>query len=112
MYDVVFITNVPAFYKINLYRALMARQSIFVIFIGTESKIRTADFNNLECPFPHVFLSEGPYEQRSILSSVFKLKRILGELAYHKVVLGGWDLPEYWLARTIVPTGKLVMSLE
>jgi hypothetical protein len=61
-YDFVFITHLPSFYKVNLYEQLSRRGSVFVIFLGASSTIRTADFVKEPAAFDHFFLSQGSVE--------------------------------------------------
>jgi glycosyltransferase involved in cell wall biosynthesis len=112
MYDAVVITNLPAFYKINLYQAIALKKRLFVIFVGKHSEIRTQDFNAQTIPFQHAFLSKSTYETRSTLPTLLALLKTLHKLKYKKIVLGGWDLPEYWLAWLLNPKRKLLLALE
>jgi len=112
IYDAVVITNLPAFYKINLYQAIALKKRLFVIFVGNHSKIRTQDFNSQTIPFPHAFLSKSTYESRATLPTLLALLKTLNMLQYKKIILGGWDLPEYWLAWLLSPKRKLLLALE
>lgn len=112
MFDAVFITNLPAFYKINLYQAIAERKRIFVIFIGRGSQIRTDDFNAKTIDFPHHFLNDQNYEARVGIKSIQRLIRLLKRLEFKKIIVGGWDLPEYWIAWALQPKQKLLLALE
>jgi len=43
-YDTIIITNLPAFYKINLFNEINKRKKIYVVFTGTDAGQRNADF--------------------------------------------------------------------
>ena len=43
-YDSVYVTNIPSFYKLNLYNRIAKRKGIFVIFTGEINEVRNDDF--------------------------------------------------------------------
>jgi glycosyltransferase involved in cell wall biosynthesis len=112
IYDYVFVTHLPAFYKINLYNKLAERLSILVIFISGSSTIRTQDFVQAQCAFPHIIVNERPFELRPKFKSCVKFIKILKQLQFKKIILGGWDLPEFWMAWGMLPKEKLAMAVE
>jgi glycosyltransferase involved in cell wall biosynthesis len=112
MFDYIFITHLPAFYKINLYNALSKKLKICVIFIGKQSKIRTSDFISNKMDFEYYFLSDKNFENRNIILTGIKLFSILKKLRFKKVVVGGWDLIEFWLAILINNKNKNSLALE
>lgn len=96
MYDTVFITNIPAFYKINLYNEINKKKKIFVIFISEKSLNRTDDFYQGEKKFDYVILNKEFYEVRNQLKSIIKLKKYLKDIKFRLIVMGGWDSIENW----------------
>lgn len=97
-FDLVFVTHLPAFYKVNLYRALAKRCRLFVIFIASESEIRGHGFStHAQIDFPHTILYEGPFERRPRLKTCFRMYQALRNIQAKHYVVGGWDLPEFWL---------------
>jgi len=96
VYDYLFVTHLPAFYKINLYNEIAKHCSVFVIFVGKTSTIRTPDFTPENFTFDHGFLNEAAFETRSIVASLLQLKKMLSKIRYRKIVVGGWDLWEFW----------------
>lgn len=114
MFDLVFITHIPAFYKINLYNEISNNKDIFVVFIAsnTASK-RSEDFINIErAKFDYVVVNEGAFENRNAFISSIKLLRIMFNLKAKKFVVSGWDLHEFWLAWCIVRKKNLCLALE
>ncbi len=95
-FDYVIVTHLPAFYKTNLYNELAKKLSIFVVFIASKSSQRTNDFINLNCNFEYIILNEGNLEERRILTSIKKLKTIMETYSYKEILIGGWDLYEFW----------------
>ena len=63
-YDLVFVTHIPVFYKVNLYNAININKNIFVIFVANETLSRRSDdFLTLnEAEFPYKVLSEVEFE--------------------------------------------------
>jgi glycosyltransferase involved in cell wall biosynthesis len=103
MYDFLFITSIPSFYKINLYNALAKQCRIYVIFLSHASTIRSADFFDAKISFPYKVLDKQTYEQRHWFSNSLKLIKLMRAIEYQKVIVGGWDTPEYWLTVLIHP---------
>lgn len=113
-YDLVFVTHIPVFYKINLYNAINKNKKIFVIFVAneTESK-RSDDFLTLtEAEFPYVVLSEVEFENRDKLQNILKLKAVLSKISFKRIIISGWDLIEFWYIAFTNPIIKNAMALE
>lgn len=55
-FDILFITNLPSFYKINLYNEIARRKKIFVIYTGDTAECRNNDFFNVKMQFGSLFL--------------------------------------------------------
>jgi glycosyltransferase involved in cell wall biosynthesis len=85
-----YITNLPAFYKINLLNELHKKVDLTVIFLFKSAKNRNNDFYNAEKKFKHVFLGDFNLPDR------FNLLRLLCLRFYDEVVIGGWDLRVFW----------------
>lgn len=103
LYDRVFVTHLPAFYKVNLYNEIAKRCRVFVIFIASTSTIRSKDFTQGELAFDYCILNEGPFETRAKLKSVFRLYQTLRGISFKQIILGGWDLWEFWLIAYLYP---------
>lgn len=97
MYDMVFVTHLPAFYKVNLYNEIAKYKKIYVLFIGTGSTIRTKDFCDFNMNFDHSFLFNDSFEKVNIFNSLMKVINFLKKVNYDKIVLGGWDKPVLWM---------------
>lgn len=111
-YDIIFLTNIPAFYKINLYEAIGQQARVLVIFLAAESKCRTADFYQKAITVDTLFLSEGVLEGRSLLQNGSNLLKVLKTVRTNLLVVGGWDAPEYWLALYLANAQKRALALE
>lgn len=111
-YDWVFVSHLPSFYKINLFNEIAKSASVLAIFLGETSQERTADFVKGDKQFDHVFLNTGDFEQRSRWRSSWRLVRILLKLRYKRISVGGWDLPESWVAIACSPKKSNVITQE
>jgi len=111
-YDRVFVTHLPAFYKVNLYNEIAKHCRVFVIFIASASTIRAKDFTRGEFAFDYCILNEGAFETRSKLKSVFRLYQLLRTLSFKQIILGGWDLWEFWLIAFLYPKKCNALACE
>ncbi len=98
MYDLIIVTHIPAFYKVNLYNELAKKLNILVIFIAkSTNEVRANDFLILEkSKFKYKVLYDGDIEDRNITSNIYNLKKILSKCQYKKILIGGWNLKEFW----------------
>lgn len=112
IYDYVFVTHLPAFYKINLYNKLAEQLSVLVIFISRTSVIRTQDFVQAQCHFDHIIINQQPFEQRSKFQSCLKFIKEINQIKFKKIILGGWDLPEFWIAWMMYSKKNLAVAVE
>ncbi len=112
MFDYIFITHLPSFYKINLYNELSKKLKICVIFVGNKSSIRTGDFTAGNLKFDYHFLSNQEFENRNKVKCLLKLFQILRTNKYKTIVVGGWELLEFWLAIIVSSKNLNALALE
>ncbi|MDP3587809.1 MAG: glycosyltransferase [Sulfuricurvum sp.] len=114
MYDYVIITHLPAFYKVNLYNELAKIYNIYVVFISNNTnEKRSNDFVNLESlNFQYAILNEGDFQTRNKIQSIRKLNHILKTIKYKKILVSGWDLPEFWFIVMTNSKNKNCLALE
>lgn len=112
MYDIIFVTHLPAFYKINLYNEIAKNKRILVVFISSGSEIRNDDFIKGEMNFEYKFINEGGFELRQKYASLFHLLKLLRSVQYKKIVIGGWDLIEFWGVAFTSPRAKNAVVIE
>lgn len=106
-YEQIFITNVPSFYKINLYNRINERYPIFVAFTDGMDSTRNADFYKGRMSFNYVNLGG-----RNLLSKIFFLLKIVLLSKYNTMVLGGWDTFLSWICALLSPRRKNALALE
>lgn len=104
--DTLIITNLPSFYKINLYNEIALYKSIFVIYTGDTSEGRNRDFFTGEARFDYLFLSSNKLKR---LKEVFDQIRFF---RYEELILGGWDSLPLWLAAFISFRTKNALVVE
>lgn len=112
VYDFVFVTHLPSFYKTNLYNELAKQYKIFVIFVGSGSQMRASDFTTETKFFDYQILNTGAFEQRAKLISSCAAINILRKIRYRQLVLGGWELPEFWVLAWCFTKNKNYLALE
>ena len=93
----IFVTNLPSFYKINLYNKICKQTEIFVIYTGQDSNGRNTDFFSGKMNFPHFFL-----KGNSLVKS-FQLFRFLKQNPYQEIIVGGWDSVIMWITVFLFP---------
>lgn len=111
-YDYVFVTHLPAFYKVNLYRQIAEHCRVLVIVIAAGSLIRTEDFSAKMSGLEHIILNEGVFEKRNKIKSLSKLFYRLRQIRTRFLVLGGWDLIEFWYLAFITSKRCNALALE
>lgn len=85
-YDIVFVTNVPSFYKIRLCNGIAEKKSVFAVFLDSNSAgRRNKDFVSVKPSFDHRILF-GSYFRK-----VFEIVRILLSLRYGRLLISGWE---------------------
>lgn len=114
MYDYVIVTHIPAFYKVNLYNELAKKLNILVIFIATNTNEKRADdFTTLKnANFSYEVLSDGDFQSRDVKVNIKKLKCILKNIEYKRLLVSGWDLQEFWYLVIFYPKAKNCLALE
>jgi glycosyltransferase involved in cell wall biosynthesis len=112
MFDYIFVTHLPSFYKINLYNELSKHKKIFVIFVADNAKNRTKDFVDFSCQFEYEILTNGEFEKRNKFVSIMKLVAVFKKLQYKRLVVGGWDLWEFWILIFLSRKNKNCLALE
>lgn len=84
-YNILFVTNIPSFYKLNLYNSIAKKKKVMVIFTGTGADGRNDDFYRGNKNFDFLFLNG------SVLMKTLRMIKVLQKLRYDELVVGGWD---------------------
>lgn len=102
-YDFIFLTNIPAFYKISLYNKIAEKYRILVIFMYESGSKRNSDFYNQPMRFEHIFTCKW---------HTLKLLKILLSVRYKELVIGGYQELFYWGAAFLSSPKKNSLVLE
>lgn len=89
--DVIFVTPLPAFYKVNLLNRLCEKKRVFVIFLYEMNSRRNKDFVSQGIKFDYVILSK---LQGSRLIYLWRLLK--RDYSYRSLILSGWDSFYLW----------------
>lgn len=112
IYDFIFITNIPSFYKINLYNKLAEKYNIKVIFFSKTSVIRPNDFYNGVMHFDHIFLTDKPFEERNKFLTFVSVYKEIRKHKYKKIIYPGWELRELLILAFITPWRSNAIAVE
>lgn len=92
LYDKVFVTNLPAFYKINLFNEIALKKDIFVIFTHSDSKERNNNFFEGNKNFEYYFLPDS-----NKLLRLYHLIHLIRKIDFKELIMGGYDEIIFWL---------------
>ena len=113
MYKTIFLTPLPAFYKVNLYNEIAKNKDISVWFLGNETiESRSSDFVSTEMNFDYCFINTDSYQNRNKIRSSFKLIKKLLIQNNKEVIIGGWDTVEFWMVILLLNRNKVSLVLE
>ncbi|MBQ8778589.1 MAG: glycosyltransferase family 4 protein [Alistipes sp.] len=105
-YDKVVITNLPSFYKINLYNEINKSCKLLVIYTWDHSQGRNQDFFEGTMQFDYIHLKDSGFTR------IIQLKRILRSTEYKELILGGWDSIPLWASAFISSKKKNALVIE
>lgn len=104
--DTIVVTNLPSFYKINLYNRIAEYRRLLVVFTGDGAEGRNRDFYRGDKYFDFVFLNNN----RAL--RLLQLLAILRRVSYSELQLGGWDSLPLWLAAYCSPKSANSLVVE
>lgn len=104
--DKIIITNLPSFYKINLYNEIAKQINILVIYTFDHAQGRNNDFYSGEMRFEHIFLSQ------STSKRIRQLFGILHNTDYKEIIIGGWDSISMWVGAMVSQKQKNALVIE
>jgi len=109
----IFITPLPAFYKVNLYNEIAKSKNISVWFLGNQTiENRSSDFVSTEMNFDHGFINKGSFQNRYKIISCFRVIKKLITQNNKEVIIGGWDTVEFWMVILLLDRNKISLVLE
>lgn len=81
----IYLTNLPSFYKIRLWNEVARERRLLVVFYQEVADDRNKDFFRGEMRFEHLCL------RGSTMTKVRQLVHVLRSRPYDELVLGGWE---------------------
>lgn len=113
VFDLLIVTNIPNYYKINLFNAIAKECRLLVLFITGGRATRAKDFSQLpaDIKFKYHVLNESA-ESRNIFLSCVKLFITINKYSIGKLVVGEWKDIEYWFSLFFFTKQNTFMLLE
>lgn len=113
-YDLVYLTNTPSFYKLNLCEAIVQRgKSVLIVLYGYGSEaVNTELSDQNRWSFDFEFINEGDANKRDYKKTFWNLLKLMRCIEAKKVLYAGWLAPEYNLYSFISPREKNVIVCE
>lgn len=113
IYDIVFLTGTPSFYKTNLFNCIANERKVFVVYCGFYEGAENSSENELDkSKFDYKFLHKGDIDKRNKTKCFFKLISTLKKIKYKKIIREGWYIPEYILLSFFTPKRKNCILCE
>ncbi len=107
MYDLIFITNLPSFYKTNLFNRISKYKNILVVFTHDQSLQRNEDFYEGNREFTFISIAN-----KSIVSKISFILDLCNNKPYKQLILIGWDHLVLWIAAFKSPRIKNSIVVE
>ena len=107
MYHIIYITNLPAFYKVNLFNRIASNRNLLVIFTHQSSLQRNDDFYLGAREFDYITISSKTFPEK-----LFFILKLLLQTKYQNLIIGGWDQVILWIAAFISPKRKNALIIE
>ena len=84
-YDIILITNQPAFYKVKQWNQIATRKKVLMVFMDQKEKDRNNDFVSEKPSFEYYILP------KSKLTGFWELISILSQYSFKQLIICGWD---------------------
>lgn len=105
-YDILILTPVPSFYKLNLFNEISKEKKIFVVFTGEERIKRNDDFSKGEYNFDYLFLDNKGWRK------IYNFYRFYLDVRFDKVIVSGWDSLLSWFIIFFVNSKRISCIVE
>ncbi|WP_418992003.1 glycosyltransferase [Alistipes sp.] len=110
-YDLVYLTNTPSFYKINLCKEIARHRTLLLVLYGYGSEAVNKILDN-DCGFDYIFLHNGNANQRSSVLTSVRLLKLMRNVVCKKILFSGWMAPEYNFYAFLSPKRKNCILCE
>lgn len=113
-FDLVYLTNTPSFYKLNLCEAI-AKRGVKVLLVlygyGAEA-VNTEITKDSRWSFEVEFINQGDSNTRNRFLTFVRLIKLMRSIRTRRVIFAGWLAPEYNLYSFLSPRSKNAMVCE
>ena len=106
-YSRIIVTNLPSFYKINLYNKISEKLKIFVIFTGDTASMRNKDFFKGEINFDYINL-----EKDHTIQKIKKAYKLISASTYNELLACGLNELINWFLVFYFPKEKNATAVE
>lgn len=107
MYNIIYITNLPSFYKVNLFNRIAMNQNLLVIFTHQSNLQRNDDFYLGSREFDYITISSKTFPEK-----LFFILKLLLQTKYQNLIIAGWDQIILWVVAFISPKRKNAVIIE
>lgn len=93
----VYLTNTPSFYKLNLCQEICRKgRTVLLVLYGYGSEaVNSTLSNSNDWLFDFVFINNGDSNKRNKLITFLKLIKLISKIKYHRLIYSGWLALEY-----------------
>ncbi len=84
-YDILFVTTMPSFYKVNLFNEISKERKILVVYTGSNEERRSADFSSTIAQYDNCVL------KRNKIMSLFQVIKLFLSYSFGRAIVSGWD---------------------
>ncbi|MBN1186668.1 MAG: glycosyltransferase family 4 protein [Bacteroidales bacterium] len=106
-YNIIYLTDIPSFYKVNLLNKIAEKRNLLVIFLHDISPNRNNDFYNGDRKFDWISFAE-----ESVPCQIIKLSKLLRKTEYNSLIICGWRYSIFWFSAFISPKWKNSVVVE
>ena len=106
-YDIIYLTNLPSFYKINLFNRVAKRKRIFIVFFNDKSPDRNDDFYKGDRHFDWISL-----DGKFLIIKIITILKLLKRIEYNSLIISGWDNILCWFSAFTSPKIKNAIVVE
>lgn len=103
--SLLFITNVPSFYKIRLFNEISKSRELIVLFVEDAREQRDADFFSGEMKYRY-------FQVKSGKAMLWKMLYFLTKIKFNEVIIDGWDRLVTFFIPFVVSRKKVACLIE
>lgn len=111
-YDIVYLTNTPSFYKLNLMEEVAKLRRVMLVFYGYGAEAVNTAIESRHWSFDYRFINQGDANARSKWRTFRSLLRLMRGVEARRVLFAGWLAPEYNLYSFLSPKRKNAVICE